>query len=376
MLTPLLQLKLAILSRGITIDAAAAAALAVPGSPLSSEDYATTRGIPMHLGGSVYVNAPYLERFARGSPYVLTAVEHRFSVLRPGGSAAQPVSVFRLPDYYTRYNKVGRLYRDIVNTHTDRARINPILGCAMHCAFCDAPSRPYRRHAISEMVEAVTVAAADRLKPATHVLISGGTPTRRDEAYMNEVYRTLTAASPLPVDVMLSPRDDLEYPFRLAEWGVNDLFVNVEGTNESSNAIHMPQKHKIGLEHYFAFITQAVKAFGTGRVMSLILVGIESLEDTVAGVRRLAQIACIPVLSSFRPAIHTTLVDHEPPTQTFLAEALERCSAAAGEYGIALGPKCTPCNHNTLTPERELRNNGGGLACQVDFDTRVSQFIP
>jgi hypothetical protein len=354
MTVSLIDLKIAILTYGIRLSGEALDKLkSGKYSSAASEDYATTRGIPLGLSDHVFVNAPYLEHFTLNSEYALQVRDAVFFLTGPGIDDRLDVDVFRNPAYYGTRTSSGTPMESIINTHTDRARINPVLGCSMRCDYCDAPFiSKYRLNSIADMVEAVGVAATDSIKPARHVLISGGTPATKDEGYIDDAYRTLAKESPIQVDVMLAPRAELDYPFRLAEWGVADLFVNMEGMNLEVSRSQAFQKYKIGIEYYLRFISTAVQAFGRGRVMSLILVGLEPMEDTLRAVHELASRGCIPVLSPFRAALHTPLAHHPQPLPGFLKETLEKAEAVASQYGVALGPKCAACNHNTLTPER------------------------
>jgi pyruvate-formate lyase-activating enzyme len=354
MTDPLVELKIAILTYGIRLsDQALETLKSAKYSSAASTDYATTRGIPLRLGDHVYVNAPYLEHFTLNSDYVLHVQDSIFFLTGPRIDDRVNVDVFRNPAYYGTRTSLGTPMESIINTHTDRARVNPILGCAMRCDYCDAPFiSKYRLNRIPDMVEAISIAATDPIKPARHVLVSGGTPAPKDESYMDDVYQTLARESTIQVDVMLAPRAELDYPFRLAEWGVGDLFVNLEGINLEVSRRQAYQKYKIGIEHYLRFIAAAVNAFGRGRVMSLVLVGLESMDDTLRAVGELTSRGCIPVLSPFRAALHTPLAHHPQPLPGFLKEALERAEAIASQHGMTLGPKCAACNHNTLTPAR------------------------
>jgi hypothetical protein len=114
----------------------------------------------------------------------------------------------------------------------------------------------------------------------------------------------------------------------------------------------MPQKQRIGTTGYLEFIRHSVRAFGVGRVMSLIIVGLEKAEHTLCGVKALCEIGCMPVLSPFRPALLTPLSAVASPSEEFLTEVLERSDAITRKYGLSLGPKCGPCDHNTLTSGR------------------------
>ena len=79
------------------------------------------------------------------------------------------------------------------------------------------------------------------------------------------------------------------------------------------------------------------------------MVGLEPIEDTLRGVDALAQRGCEPVLSPFRPSPDTPLGDVSPPGEAELVEVYERSVEVAGRHGVKLGPRCIPCQHNTLS---------------------------
>ena len=78
---------------------------------------------------------------------------------------------------------------------------------------------------------------------------------------------------------------------------------------------YCPKKNAIGQENYLKFIDYAVDIFGVNNVRSLLIVGIEPLEETLKGVEKLAQRGCNPVLSPLYPygecdkATHCRIVD-------------------------------------------------------------------
>ncbi len=63
----------------------------------------------------------------------------------------------------------------------------------------------------------------------------------------------------------------------------------------------MRSKAKASRELYLDFIAGASEEFGLGKVRSLMLVGLEPVEDTLRGVEELAKRGCDPILSPFRP---------------------------------------------------------------------------
>ena len=90
----------------------------------------------------------------------------------------------------------------------------------------------------------------------------------------------------------------------------------------------------------------------------MLLVGLEPVDDTLAGVEAIASSGCVPVLSPFRPDGSTPLKDHPAPSADLLADVYLRSREITQALGVDLGPACIPCSHNTLT----LANSGCGDA--------------
>ena len=90
----------------------------------------------------------------------------------------------------------------------------------------------------------------------------------------------------------------------------------------------------------------------------MLMVGLESIEDTLAGVNAIAERGATPVLSPFRPDPKTPLRDYDPVGADQLEETYLRAREVANGHGVELGPNCIPCGHNTLT----LSAQGSGEA--------------
>jgi len=199
-------------------------------------------------------------------------------------------------------------------------------------------------------LDSVARAIRDPLLPAQHVLISGGTPKEEDYDYLKEVWSAVPKAFPaMAVDVMMVPMPGLLEPEELRAMGIHGLSLNLEMFGDEASKRTMRAKADLGKTYWFDFIGRAAETFGPGKVRSLILVGLEPLEDTLKGVEALAERGCDPVLSPFRPDPHTPLRNMQPPTIEFLAEVYERSVEIVERHGVKLGPRCIPCQHNTLT---------------------------
>jgi hypothetical protein len=348
------HLKLYALSRGITISRGAQREwLDRYGGPMTLAEYASTSGVCLRTAEGIYINAPYLEEFTTGTEAHLDFDEEFVLSL---GSISRPVEVLPVPAYHnTTYvdGDIAYPYTNLGVTHTDRCRISPIEGCAWRCTFCDLPyEQRYRMKPKEELLEVVRIAVKDELTPARHVLVSGGTPRRRDEPWIDEIYAYIAQNSPVPVDVMMPARDDLGYPAWLKDVGVNMLSVNLEISNEERARLITPNKARLGRDHYLRYTEAAVKAFGIGFVQSLMVFGsaIEPVSETIRGVQDLVDRGCIPVLSPFRPESNTPLGTAPPATYDEMLQVYEATVDICRRSGTGLmpGPRCIPCHHNTV----------------------------
>jgi hypothetical protein len=364
-LTPAERIKLDLLSEGLAITPEAQAYIdrANGDRPMTPADYASTSGIILVLDEDVWVNAPivdYNANFVVAPANRLVGDQHGLAVEGPDGTVR--ARFWLPPAYHDQLNDHGEPYNSYAFTHGDRVRISPIEGCSFTCTFCNLPYEfRYRRKRVEGLVDSVARAIADETQPASHVLISGGTPRPEDYEYVKDVYEAVITGFPdIAVDIMMVPLDELMNVAWLNRIGVNELSLNIEIYNRDIARRKMAKKHKQTLEYYLDFIESAAEELGPGRVRSMLLVGIEPLEDTLAGVDAIAARGGIPVLSPFRPDPETPMRDHEPPPAPLLAEAYLRAQEVAARHDVTLGPSCLVCMHNTLTLPGDAAGVGGG----------------
>lgn len=353
-LTAAEQLKFRLLSDGLAITAAARLYIDERNGarPMTPADYASTSGVILELDDDVWVNAPislYNANFVGDTPYVLD-VSGGGLVVR-GDGLSSPAGMWLPPAYHGTSNSDGEPYNSFAFTHGDRVRISPIEGCSMVCKFCNLPYEfRYRTKRLAGLVDSVRAALDDPVQPAHHVLISGGTPRPEDIGYVRDVYEAVITGFPdVHVDVMMVPIEDLMDVEWLASIGVAELSVNIEVFNNDLAARLMRQKARHGQGRYLDYLEHAASVLGTTRVRSMLMVGLEPVDDTVAGAAAIAARGATPVLSPFRPDPKTPLREQRPPAWPQMIETYLRARDAAAEHGVDLGPGCIPCTHNTLT---------------------------
>lgn len=349
-------LKLRLLAEGIRIAPAAGAALREITSDrsLTPADYASTSGLILELEDDVWVNTPiseYNPNFVSDSHYVL---DHDDDGFRVYGAGLESVAKFWPPPTYHGGSTSFGMLNNFVVTHGDRARLSPVRGCAMTCEFCnipyDDPLDVYGTKPIDALLQAAHIAVTDLTQPAHHFLVSGGTPKRPDFDFLREVYRRVLIEFPQnAVDIMMVPLPGLLDLPELDRLGLNELSINIELFSSERAAELMRHKHNQGTAFYLDFIEQAAEILGPGRVRSMLMVGLEPMDMTLAGVAAIVERGGVPVLSPFRPDPATPLRDEKPPSAAELEETYLRALDVAAEGGGALGPTCPPCTHNTLS---------------------------
>lgn len=347
------RLKFGLFAHGLVILETAGRALRELNGvrPLTPADYASTSGVILRLDHDVWVNVPiadYNANFVGSSPFVLDYDSGGFFV--QGRGLASRATFWLPPEYHGGSGTNGRPYNNYVYTHGDRARLAPIKGCAMRCTFCNIPYEDrYSKKPIDAMLEAVRTSLCDPIQPAYHLLISGGTPSRRDVGYLRDVYSTVLQEFPeLEVDIMMVPIEGLFDLHELDRLGLNQISINLEIYNRAIAKDVMRQKYRQGLDFYLTFMGRAAEILGPGRVRSMLMVGLEPIEDTLAGIAAIVERGCVPVLSPFRPDPATPLSSLAPPTEVELEEFYLRAAEITAASGTVLGPQCPPCTHNTL----------------------------
>lgn len=319
---------------------------------LTPADYASTTGLILRLEDEVWVNAPVADHnrnFVDRPRTTLDAVDSGF-VVRGEGLETR-ATVWLPPLYHDTTLSGGRPVGHFTFTHADRVRLSPIRGCAMRCDFCNIPFEDkYETKPIDAMIEALGLAFSDPLQRARHLMISGGTPARRDVPFLREVYdRVLETFGGPKVDIMMVPVEGLFDLEKLKRQRVNELSINIELFDAEFSRKLMPQKFRHGTRFYLDFIQKAAEVLGQGKVRSMLMVGLEPIEATLAGVQAILDAGGVPVLSPFRPSPVTPLGDVAPLSAEEYERVFLDASELASRAGSRLGPSCPPCTHNTLT---------------------------
>ncbi len=313
-----------------------------------NDDYVTTTGVMIELNEDWFVTSHLNDN----SEYKINLNKNVF-VLEENGVELLQIKIWRPSEFMIKNlkNKFG-LITNYVNAHFDRVRISPISGCNNHCAFCSMNAIKYKKNSIEEMDLALNVALQD--ERITHILISGGSPKLEDLEYLTQVYEYFCKNySGYDIDVMMTPRgfnsysdtsQYLNYIKHLKNIGVKGLSINLELYDSKLCSKYCPAKFEIGRKNYFKFLKLASKVFGKENVRSGLIVGLESIKQTLTAVKKICKCGCMPMLSPYIP--YNNIGDY--PSADFLIETLDKTQKLLNIYNTPLAPLCKKCRHNTL----------------------------
>lgn len=141
-----------------------------------------------------------------------------------------------------------------------------------------------------------------------------------------------------------SREDYLRFLNRLKSWNITGIYANLELYNDDLRKKYIKDKDSIGKDKYLEFLKLAVDVFGVGNVKSCIIIGLESVEDSLQAVQDLSEIGATPVLSPFVPSKKSEM----PPKPELMKEVLNKARDIVERYDVKLGPSCISCRHNTI----------------------------
>lgn len=340
-------LKARLLEKGIKVSADAKKILDKQSDIWLMDDYITCSGVTLNYE-DVYATIGVGE----DSNYELVAEEDKLYITDGSGDKLETL-VITPPDYMRDEMIIdGKKITVYVNTYTDRTRLQLMSGCSNNCKFCNAVEYKYELNSIKGMEEALEIAL--KQSDTKHLLISSGSVWPQHLETITNMYEHFAKKyNYLDIDIMMTPRgftsytDDSQYEDYikfLKDLGVHGLSINMELNHPDYLKKFCPEKYAIGQENYLNFLETAVKIFGRDKVRSLLIVGIEPLEETLKGVEKLAKIGVNPVLSPLFPYGEANFL----PRSDLFIEAKEKSKTICKKYNVKMGPLCNPCTHNVL----------------------------
>lgn len=343
-----LQLKIMLLSHGVTIDNYALHLL----NGVGGINYEEFDAVDLIIGNKYYFSVPYKANYSYLSPFVIKHTGSKFC-LYYGSNMISTVEVRGCDPISNRKTADGALYyRDYTYLGNDRLRIFHRLGCnykttGMGCEFCDI-GRDDSFLSFEHITEAID--AYDNCASIKHYLIGGGSNQLCDNFdFVCKIAKYIRQKNGFPINLMSLPVIDKQTMVQLKEAGVTEVTFNIEIFDRNLAKKYMPGKGSISIETYLTALKNAVDIWGeNGNVRSIFIVGLESKESLLSGIEAVCKIGVSPILSLFKPISGTPLEYLLPPSDSELLEIVCEVQSVCEKYGVELGPKCHYCEDNTL----------------------------
>jgi radical SAM protein (TIGR04043 family) len=235
------------------------------------------------------------------------------------------------------YEKLARLHgSDVLATTVVQTCIRYTQE-ATRCRFCTI-EESLRAGATTQVKRpeqlAAVAEAAWRLDGVTQMVMTTGTSNGPDRGarHLARCVAAIKRAVPLlPIQVQIEPPTDLEWIDRLRSAGADAIGIHIEALDQAVRERWTPGKATVPVERYDEAWAHAVRAFGSNRVSTYLLVGLgEDPEELIAGARRLIAMGVYPFVVPYRPLVGSLAHrDGAPPPSPELLEHVTRRVAAA-----------------------------------------------
>jgi hypothetical protein len=255
--------------------------------------------LPEKVSVSVHLNTNGDE-----SPFKLRREGSQFYLDIAGGDSV-PVHWTPPLASYQQQTSSGVMVSDILTVHGDYLAVHPSHRCrfgnsGLSCRYCGS-SKELSGHppfTPRDLVEAIDLVMreqrCDIVTLSSGHVSTGDGGVERLEKWVAEIRKHVTVLIALD----LVPPDTNEWIDKTYAMGVDALYYDSDFFNPNDESPTDFQKHKA---RQLEALEYAVKIFPTGAVLSHLVVGFESLKDTMASIDLLVDRGVVPVLAYFPP---------------------------------------------------------------------------
>jgi len=306
--------KLSLVSRGVALPEGLQHA-----SKWISQANAIETVLDIRLPTGQMCTVPVGQPYTQKSSFSLTEKDGK-ALLHCAGEVSD-VTLLPVPSFYQKTTRSGARMGSFCALHDRLLILHPFLGCGFFnqpgqaCQYCQYDSmmneaEPPMRDPL-ELVEAVR-AALDEREVDTVYLYNGYSPS--DDVGLRKLvaviallrkhlgHRQIALETVAPADMQVIDE--------LYEAGLDIFICNIEVNDAARFAEICPGKQTIGgQEAIYKALNYARSVFRSGAVVSHLIVGLEPLQSTIAGMKKLISQGIVPMLLPFRPLPGTALSD-------------------------------------------------------------------
>ncbi|TNF30459.1 MAG: radical SAM protein [Deltaproteobacteria bacterium] len=328
-------LKLELMRRGLRVAAEDLEAVRRSGADASGHAvFGNTWDLDVVLPRDTWASVPVHPRLAARSPYLLVrdgAGHHHVTTEAPDAPRT-PVTVKPPARFFEHTTSEGIPFGRIGTVHGPYLALSPTNRCAFldgpdRCRFCGvAPAGAHDALPVADVIEAVRVARGEHAVNMVHLSVGwlggddGGVALLEPYvAALKKHFDILVAIDTLP------PRADA-WIDRTYAMGADAVSYNLEIWDPARFERVCPgPARSLGRERFLDALGYATTVFPSGGVLCHLIVGLEPLASTRAGMTALAEAGVVPVLPVYRPFKGRDMradgdIERFPPTLEELSE--------------------------------------------------------
>lgn len=333
------RLKLELALRGVRLDPS----FSERGSGRAGGPEEMTGSLDLMLGGDVCVGVPLDARDPARSPFVLVGEADRTMLVRQDGGGAESLRVqvraVARPRFYNRKTSHGTPMWRVATVRGSHLLVNPSAACGYTvrgtpCRFCVEGARTVGdREAVpvGDVLEVVRAAFDEGVAESVYF----------NTGYFDSEDGGITFLAPY-IEAVRKHFDTLVatqvHPPRTNQWidrtyalGVDALSYNLEIYDaEVLERYCIGRARYIGRERYLEALGYATQVFPSGTVWTDLMVGLEPIASTLAGIDALAAMGVVPVASVSRG-------EHAMPDSAEIAPLLAHLHRTVKRHGINMG---------------------------------------
>jgi hypothetical protein len=282
------------------------------------------------------------------SPYLIT-VEDKSLCLKKNDTVISEIEYVRAPSFYNKSTRDGTPMWRVAEFSAAQSKVGASYGphCILYdgneqCKFCNmVPARAAYKQMIDyptpqQHGEAIAAAYAEGAKK---LCLTGGILSDRMEfglcARIGNAIREYSGKDRIPGHVNVAAPVELKEIDRMYDAGFESICMSLEVWEKNLFAGICPGKARlVGREKWLDALEYAVRVFGSGKVLSAFVAGLESQESLLEGVEYLASKDVLPVPIPWIPCPGSKLEGHRTPSTAWHLSLGDKIHELWKRYGF------------------------------------------
>lgn len=293
---------------------------------------------PFFINNNIFVNVPIRESYTKSSPYIIKSDKKQL-ILCKGNINVCKLTILSLPNWYEKRTSNNTKMHDVLSIHNKNVlALTHYTNCyyiskGQRCLFCSVEcNRNLRLLNLDIRKQDIVETLVEALKENCHysLALSEGVKNNNDRGavYFSSILKKISDSGLLiKSSVELAPPINSSYIDLLHSCGASSIIMNMEFFDNKIRKAYCPGKGEISTEQYINALRHSVRIFGSGNVASVLIVGIESIDNTITCAKLLLDMGVLPIIIPFKPYDNCMLNDKKttnPEELKFIAKNMEQ----------------------------------------------------